>query len=236
MYMSIIGLLLCATLAFAQLSDSLPRTDTCGRASECIRAVTLNMNVTASNNFDAETEMLRALEAFANTHQDFATGCPEGMVRDYINKWKQVRQLQNERLTRMEQCIRRENYAGRGFEPCPMIDKNRLPSTCTTPVELWQRLRYAGFAGGAASSGNVDLFRRFPGRGGSRRIRRSTELDETSLAPFQPIAACLKDTCGCPEIEMCMKCYAIERFHRDIHILERDMLNIRWNCGLQMKS
>jgi hypothetical protein len=242
-YAGLVLILALSTSVFAQerelQADSVPREDTCAKAASCMKTI-IDHETTAVNKFDAQLEMLKKLEAFANTRRELRPGCHEGVIRDYISKWKTVRTMQQERLVRMEQCTRRDNSFGRGFDPCPMPPVNDLPRTCTNPIELWRILSAgnsfgSGISGGASTGGSFSGSLGFPGRGGGRS-KRSTNMDSESGAAFKRLAPCLQDTCGCPEIEMCMKCYATERFHKDLHFIEREMLRLRWICGLQMKS
>lgn len=69
-----------------------------------------------------------------------------------------------------------------------------------------------------------------------RRLKRATIPERGQDGPFKAIEACLKDRCGCPEVDMCEKCYYNHKNAKEIMTLDMQLLTIRWDCGIQLKT
>jgi hypothetical protein len=217
--------------------DDAQRTNTCADVSVCIKNFQEARQQMGANHYDVEADMIAQLEAFAKKGQTFNNMplCNALKMNLYLTKWRRIRVLKEDRYKRMEQCISRLNTWGRGFEPCAMPLEKVMPKTCSTPMDIMSKLMGVSSGSGVA---------RISGRSGIWAMLADEKIGRTKRSvpakmeadPFKAIEACLKDTCGCPEIEMCEKCYQLHSSHREMITLDQNLLYARWECGIQMKN
>jgi hypothetical protein len=197
-------------------------------------------NINPDRSIDMEDEALKMLEEFKDTRKAFNNipACNYGKLNQYVIKWKRVRELKQERLTRMEDCLRRQNNRGRGFEPCRMPNENNMPQSCSTPLDVYFMLQ--GSNPSVGSTANHVIPERFlsllADPTASARHKRAVFDGPSHDSVFGPIDRCLVDRCGCPEIEMCEKCHEVNRYKTELIGLEQQLLYMRWECGLTFKN
>lgn len=242
--MSVIKLsIVCGLLLAACLIETEAVSASCEAAASCIRSSVdsfANINPERTVNWEDELEKLLEARKTATPFKNINDKpiCGVAKINDYLRKMKRLQVLRTDRFNRMEKCIKRQNW-GQGFEPCAMPAEASMPKECSSPLAVYEMLLSPGAAPTGTSPGG-----RIPSsffslladeKIGSRRSKRNIHPDGQDK-PFARINQCLIDRCGCPEIDMCEKCYELHSSTREMVTLEQQMLYARWECGIAFKN